>query len=42
MADQRKNEGNIGDVVKHAILPELISIFDRKVKCLLQPGGLRR
>ena len=28
MADQRKNAGNIGDVVKHAILPELVSIFD--------------
>jgi 23S rRNA A2030 N6-methylase RlmJ len=29
MPDQRKNAGNIGDVVKHAILPELVSLFDK-------------
>lgn len=29
MADQRKNAGNIGDVVKHSILPELVSLFDQ-------------
>lgn len=29
MADQRKNAGNIGDVVKHSILPELVSLFDK-------------
>lgn len=32
MADQRKNAGNIGDVVKHAILPELVSFFDKQQK----------
>ena len=29
MADQRKNAGNIGDVIKHAILPALALIFDK-------------
>lgn len=32
MADQRKNAGNIGDIVKHAILPELVSCFDKQQK----------
>lgn len=32
MPDQRKNAGNIGDVVKHAILPELVSLFDKQQK----------
>ncbi len=30
MTDQRKKAGNIGDVVKHAILPELIHLFDKE------------
>jgi 23S rRNA A2030 N6-methylase RlmJ len=29
MSDQRKNAGNIGDVIKHAVLPELVAIFDQ-------------
>lgn len=32
MTDQRKNAGNIGDVVKHSILPELVSFFDKQQK----------
>ena len=34
MADQRRNAGNIGDVIKHSLLPQLVQAFD---SCQEQP-----